>query len=94
MSATTYALHLFDTVLTDGEPSELWLHDIATDPEELRLQALVASGDYFETLAARLEQIATALPIKSVEQYQLQDAVGQLLYLQRGYTIKKKTISR
>jgi hypothetical protein len=50
----------------------------------------VASGDYFEMLASALEQIAVALPLHSVEQYQLQAYIGQLIYLQRHYLITKK----
>jgi hypothetical protein len=50
----------------------------------------VASGDYFETLAAELEQVAAALPVHCVEQYKLQDYITQLLYLQRTYTITRK----
>lgn len=70
---------------------DLQLHDLPLDAARLRLYALVASGDYFETLAARLEQIAAVVPETSVEEHQLQEAVSQLLYLQREYVIHKKT---
>jgi hypothetical protein len=86
-----YALRPGDIVLADGRHADLWLHDLPQDAAKLRLQALVASGDYFETLAARLEQIAAAVPEVSVEQYQLQEAVSQLLYLHREYVITKKS---
>jgi len=91
MSTATYALPLHDMLLTDNESLDLlWFHDLPRDTEKLHAQALVASGDYFEMLAATLEQIAVALPLDSVEQYQVQHYVGQLLYLQHHYKIVKK----
>jgi hypothetical protein len=91
MSTTAYAISTFDTVVTDGWGADFWLHDLPKDSEQLHAQALVASGDYFEMLAATLEQIACALPVHSVEQYQMQHYIGQLLYLQRHYKITKKS---
>ncbi len=90
MSATAYALTFHDTVLADDQLELLWLHDLPRDAEKLHAQALVASGDYFEMLAAALEQVAVALPLNSVEQYQIQHYIGQLLYLQRHYKIIRK----
>jgi len=87
---TTYALTLSDTVVTDGDGAALWLHDLPRNSDNWRVEALVASGDYCELLAAQLEQIACALPATSVEQYQLQDIIGQLLYVQRHYKITRK----
>lgn len=75
---------------TDSPSNAWWVREVPDDPQELHLQALVASGDYFETLAASLEQIASAFPANSVEHYQLQYVVGQLLYLQKHYNIAKK----
>lgn len=91
---TEYTLRLGDMVLADGRHADAWLHDLPQDAARLRLQALVASGDYFETLAARLEQIAAVLPEASVEEHQLQEAVSQLLYLQREYVIRKNNAAR
>jgi hypothetical protein len=91
MSTATYALHPFDRLLTETEiPSDLWLHDLPKDSEELHIQALVASGDYFEMLASGLEQISVNLPVGSVEQDQLDHYIGQLLYLYLHYKITKK----
>jgi hypothetical protein len=91
VSTGMYALEPFDMLMGDGHDAALWLHDLPDDTHELQLQALVVSGDYFETLAATLEQIACALPVHAVEQYQLQDIIGQLLYMQCAYAITKKT---
>lgn len=92
MSAVTYVINQFDTVLIDGSGADFWLRDVPLpdNDDELDIRAMVASGDYFETLAARLEQIAATLPIHKAEQHQLQDAVTQLLYLQRNYAVTKK----
>lgn len=94
MSTATYAINPFTMLLTDDTAaSDLLLHDLPRDDEKLQAQALVASGDYFEMLAAELEQIATVLPVHCMEQYQLQYYIGQLLYLQRHYKIVKRSHS-
>jgi hypothetical protein len=91
MSTAAYALTFHDSVLTDEQALDvLWFHDLPRDIEKLHAQALVASGDYFEMLAAALEQVAVVLPLDSVEQYQMQHYIGQLLYLQHHYKIIKK----
>jgi hypothetical protein len=77
-------------MLTDGVSDTLWLHDLPKDAEELHVQALAASGDYFEMLASGLEQIAVNMPIGSVDQDQLDHYIGQLLYLQLHYNIVRK----
>jgi hypothetical protein len=87
---STYTLTRTDSVVTDGHGVVSWLHDLPRNPEHWRIEALVASGDFCEMLAATLEQIATALPVNSVEQYQIQDAVGNLLYVQRHYKLVKR----
>lgn len=88
MSAT-YLLTQSDKIITDGPATELLLHDLP-HPDNWRVESLVASGEYCEMLAAVLEQIAVALPATCVEQYQIQDAIGQLLYIQRHYTFAKR----
>jgi hypothetical protein len=90
MSSAIYTIRSTDLVVTDGVSDTLWLHDLPKDSEELHIQALAASGDYFEMLASGLEQIAVHMPIASVEQDQLDHYIGQLLYLQLHYTIAKK----
>jgi hypothetical protein len=90
MSTAVYALNTFDMTVTDGTELDFWLHDLPKDADKLHIHALAASGDYFETLASALEQIAATLPLHSMEQYQLQHYIGQLLYMQRHYRISKK----
>ena len=90
MKSVTYVITTSDAVLTDGRGLDMWLRDAPRGTDTMRLQAMVASGDLFETFAARLEQVADAVPASCVEQHQLQDIIGQLLYLQRDYSIVKK----
>jgi len=86
----TYALATSTGVVTcDGGGRVLALRDLPANPDHWRVEALVASGDFCEMLAATLEQIAAALPTTSVEQYQIQDAIGNLLYVQRHYKLVK-----
>lgn len=86
-----YTFASWDSLLTDGASSEvLFLHDLSDSSINWRSEALAASGDYFETLAAKLEEIAVALPETSVEQHQMQEAITQLLYMQRRYKLVRK----
>lgn len=71
-------------LLRDSEDSQ---PDAASS---MHTQAMVASGDFCETLAARLDQVACALPATSVEQYQLQNTIRELLFVQQHYKIVKK----
>lgn len=89
MSAT-YMLANSDLLLADGFGRTLLLHDLPSNPDNWRIEALVASGDFCEMLAVTLEQIAAALPPTSVEQYQIQDAIGNLLYVQRHYKLTRR----
>lgn len=80
-----------DSLLTDGITANLlFLRDVSGDSINWRSEALAASGDYFETLAAKLEDIATVIPNTSVEQHQMQDVINQLLYMQRRYKLVRK----
>ena len=88
---TAYAIASSDMTLTDGDDNVLWLHDLPENPNHWHIEALVASGDFCEMLAATLEQIAAALPATSVEQYQIQDAIGNLLYVQRHYKLTRRS---
>jgi len=94
MKSAMYMIGPNDVITTDGlGVFGRLLHDVPADAEKMHLRALVASGDYFATLAACLEQIAAALPETSAEQFQLQGAVGQLLTLQHDYVITKRSTS-
>lgn len=90
MPTATYALSRSDVVLSHSPALAWFLRDVPRNPEELQMSAQAASGDYFATLAAELEQVAAVLPQESGEQYRLQAMVTTLLYLQNNYTIRKK----
>ena len=87
---TTYTIADVDMMVTDGTGSCLRVRDLPKNPDNWRVEALVASGDFCELLAMTLEQVAAALPTASVEQYQIQDAIGNLLYVQRHYKLVKR----
>ncbi len=52
---------------------------------ELRIKAMVASGDYFDTLAHIIDGIHDSL-----EHPELESVIEDLRYLQRNYTISNK----
>ncbi len=91
MSSATYQFRLFDTVLTHtrwGRPQ--LVHDYAGDAEEV--DALVASGDCFITLATTLDKNTDLLTVDSPTiAPELQKLTRTLLYLQRHYKITRKT---
>lgn len=89
--SSTYVISAPSFLKLDGDDTALLLHDLPRNPEHWRVEALVASGDFCEMLAVSLEQIAAALPATSVEQYQIQDAIGNLLYVQRHFKLTRKT---
>ncbi|MGB4759614.1 MAG: hypothetical protein WBP26_06190 [Candidatus Saccharimonadales bacterium] len=90
MHSTTYKLQTRDKFLDYDSVVELLLHDVEYSPEDIHKRALAASGDYFETLACNLEQIAQGLPTTSPQHYQLEHIIHTLQYLQRHYKIVKK----
>jgi hypothetical protein len=67
------------------------LHDEASPQERMALDALVASGDCFITLATKLDTLIEALKeADQTIQPELERLVADLLYLQRHYQIVKK----
>lgn len=83
----TYTLRFSDTVLLHGPRRHHLLHDI---PDDVVMEALVASGDCLEMLASDLDIISSELPAGSTEQRQIERTIRTLLYLQRKYRIVKK----
>lgn len=64
----------------------------AADANPTPLDALVRSGDYFITLATRLDLIAHELTEKDPgAAMSLEKIIRDLDYLQRNYTIDRKT---
>lgn len=56
--------------------------------------AMAASGDYFVTLATRLDKLAQGLPQDSAEQIELEHQVKTLLYMQEHYDLIGKAHRR
>lgn len=67
-----------------------FVRDIEHD-EWLQLKADVSSGDYFATLATRLDELSMLIEMSDpVTAAQLESCVKDLLYLQSNYNIHKK----
>lgn len=91
MSANTrYRLPTHDRVLTHNRQSGRLLRDTA-DYDRLDIDALVASGDCFITLATSLDDSTKFLETEgSVALPQIEKAISVLMYLQRHYRIVRK----
>lgn len=76
----------------DDSTLPAWLGDYDEGPgrEFTLADALAASGDYFVTLATRLDKLAQGMPRDSAEQIELEHLVKTLLYLQDYYDIVAK----
>jgi hypothetical protein len=102
MSNTTYALSVNNLFLGHSRwgMGDLSLHDYADDladmgrskkSRHLETDALVASGDYFVTLATALDQLSQTLAEHhQPEHMPLERLINDLMYLQRNYQISKK----
>jgi hypothetical protein len=85
----SYNLSSRDAVLVHGQ-SVIWqLKDINEKHTPPEIDALVASGDLFVTLATRLDEVANSLQASSPPyvQGQLEDITTTLLYLQQHYNV-------
>ena len=100
MSSTTYQLPVLGAVTTDDTdavaefPGWFGDYDEAENREVLReftvADAMAASGDYFITLATRLDKLAQGLPLDSSEQIELEHQVKILFYMQDHYDLIAK----
>lgn len=59
-------------------------------PQELHIQALVRSGDYFAVLATELDAICAKVQENDSAVVDIQRIVRDLLYVQSEYQITKK----
>lgn len=102
MSTSTYALPGNLMILDEDYVSEYmprWLGDYANGGSASRedgareftvADAMAASGDYFATLATRLDKLAQGLPQDSSEQIELEHQVQVLFYMQDNYDLIAK----
>ncbi len=71
--------------------NELFLADIARFTDLSETDVLIRSGQYFTTLATRLDKLSDQL--KKGDELQvrhLQDIIDELLFIQQHYKIQKK----
>lgn len=71
-------------------PAWLGDYDESAGREFTLADAMAASGDYFITLATRLDKVAQGMRQDSAEQIELEHLVKTLLYLQDHYDIVAK----
>jgi len=95
MSAPTYTLPVLPAIFSHGQTDVLLLGDFDevsnTDGRTFNVaDAMAASGDYFATLATRLDKLAQGLPYDSSEQIELEHIVQTLFYLQDNWTLVAK----
>jgi hypothetical protein len=93
MGTSTYVLPVAPAILvheTDDLP--VWLGDYGEGvSREFNIaDAMAASGDYFITLATRLDLIAQGLKRDSPEQIELEHLVTTLFYMQDHYDLTAK----
>ena len=108
MSSATYVLPTKPFLLDEGDADLLaeipasWFGDYSepdlNDNETVReftlADAMAASGDYFITLATRLDKLAQGLQQDSAEQIELEHQVKLLFYMQDHYDLVAKYKNR
>lgn len=87
------------TFQTFGHDSQLpsWLGDYAAEESDDYhgrdfnfIDAMAASGDYFITLATRLDKLSQGLSQDSAEQIEIEHLVQTLFYMQEHYELVAK----
>lgn len=93
MHAGTYAINPFSGFINHFASSLSYVCDADisdTQQRRMEIDAQVRSGDYFITLATRLDALAQEGILNNDTAYEIQRLVGDLLYLQHKYDIKRK----
>lgn len=71
--------------------SDLFLADIAKFTDLTEADVLVRSGDYFATLATRLDKLSNQLKKgNEIQERYLQEIIDELLFVQQHYKLQKK----
>jgi hypothetical protein len=87
-----YTLSLGNTFLSHDILPALAVQEVTDEHSQAEVDALVASGDYFETLATKLDDISIMLARRGApEHIDLQHIVDTLLYMQKHYTVQKNS---
>ena len=88
-SATlAYQLPTFTGLTTHGDSVLLFRDGLISDKERLELDAEVRSGDYFVTLATKLDLLSQNVTNRYIR-VSLDKIVTDLVYMQHNYTINK-----
>jgi hypothetical protein len=93
MPKANYSLNLNDLFTHHGLQSSGLLHDADLHLSQMQVEALVASGDCFVTLATELDNIAETLIVTDPNhtKLELEKLTRILLYLQQHYKVAQKT---
>ncbi len=93
---TGYKLAPTDRVLQHGVLNTRWqqvlcLHDFAADLSHADIDAIVASGDYFGSLATSLDTISQDLKNagNDTEHLNIEKLINALLYIETKYKITR-----
>ncbi len=90
-TSVTYSLQPQDTILIHGFGQPSLLHDYVDDTTNMDMDAMIASGDCFVTLASMLDEISELMDTEpEVAKPQLEQVVRTLLYMQRFYKPVRK----
>jgi hypothetical protein len=84
----TYQLPTFTGLTTHAEKALLFRDGLLSDKERLELDAEVHSGDYFVTLATKVDLLSQNVTNRYIRA-SLDKIVTDLVYMQHTYTITK-----
>lgn len=86
--ALTYQLPVFTGLTTHGEEALLLRDGLISDREQQKLDIEVRSGDYFVTLATKLDLLGQNITNRYIRT-SIEQIVTDLVYMQHTYTITK-----
>jgi hypothetical protein len=84
----TYQLPTFTGLTTHSENILLFRDGLISDKERLEIDVEVRSGDYFVTLATKLDLLSQNVTNRYIRA-SLDKIVTDLVYMQHSYTINK-----
>ena len=93
MKKLPYKFHTTHTIVNYADFAVITLHDGSDMGELYRVDAEVSSGDYFVTLATRLDQLSSELKEYHLRA-EIEEIVSGLIYLQDTYGIIKKKLGK
>lgn len=86
MTGATYSISTLDVLSTHGHDITKLLHDYDNRHDNMEVDALVASGDCFATLASTLDEVSDLIEVAPDNaKPQLEQVIQTLIYMQRVY---------